>query len=166
MTENLMTTTMGAPVDNDQDSLTAGEYGPILIQDFHLIDKLSKFDRERIPERVVHAKGTGAHGYLEVTHDVSKFCRADIFKHVGAKTPMFIRFSTVIGEQASADSERDPRGFAIKFTPGKEIGISLAITLQFSLSETPSSSQILFMPLSGIRARALKAPTTSGISSL
>lgn len=115
MSQNLLTTSSGMPVDDNQNSLTVGEYGPVLMQDFHLVDKLAKFDRERIPERVVHAKGSGAHGYLEITHDVSKYSKAEIFKHVGARTPCFLRFSTVIGEQASPDSDRDPRGFAIKF---------------------------------------------------
>ena len=115
MSDNLLTTTIGHPVDNDENSITAGEYGPILIQDFHLLDKMAKFDRERIPERVVHAKGSGAFGYLEITHDITKFCKAEIFDTVGKRTPCFARFSTVIGEQASADSERDPRGFSVKF---------------------------------------------------
>lgn len=86
-----------------------------MISDFHLIDKLAHFDRERIPERVVHAKGAGAHGYFEVTHDVSKFTKAKVFENIGKKTPIFIRFSTVAGERGAADTERDPRGFAIKF---------------------------------------------------
>lgn len=110
-----LTTSNGAPVDDNQNSLTVGPDGPILIQDFHLIDKLAHFDRERIPERVVHAKGAGAHGFFEVTDDVTKFCKAKVFDKVGKKTPIFIRFSTVGGEKGSADTERDPRGFAIKF---------------------------------------------------
>lgn len=85
-----------------------------LLQDFHLIDKLAHFDRERIPERVVHAKGAGAHGYLEVTHDISKYTKAKLFSKVGKRTPLLIRFSTVGGEKGSADTERDPRGFAVK----------------------------------------------------
>ena len=85
------------------------------MQDTHLIDKLAHFDRERIPERVVHAKGSGAHGYFEVTHDVTKYCKAKFLNQVGKKTPIFLRFSTVGGEKGSADTERDPRGFAIKF---------------------------------------------------
>lgn len=87
----------------------------MLLQDFHLIDKLAHFDRERIPERVVHAKGAGAHGYFEVTHDVSKYCKAKLFDTIGKRTPVFARFSTVGGEKGSADTERDPRGFAVKF---------------------------------------------------
>ena len=108
-----MTTSTGQPVDDNQNSVTAGPYGPIVISDFHLIDKLAHFDRERIPERVVHAKGAAAHGYFEVTHDVSKYTKAKIFESVGKKTPAFIRFSTVAGEKGSPDTERDPRGNSI-----------------------------------------------------
>lgn len=87
-----------------------------LLQDFHLIDKLAHFDRERIPERVVHAKGAGAHGYFEVTDDtISKYSKAKLFSRVGKRTPILLRFSTVGGEKGSADTARDPRGFAIKF---------------------------------------------------
>ncbi len=110
-----LTTGFGMPVDNDLNSVTAGPKGPILMQDIHLLDKLSHFDRERIPERVVHAKGAGAHGYFEVTHDVTKYTRARFLSEVGKKTEVFARFSTVGGEKGSADSERDPRGFALKF---------------------------------------------------
>ena len=110
-----LTTSTGAPVDDNQNSLTAGPDGPILLQDLHLIDKLAHFDRERIPERVVHAKGAGAHGYFEVTHDVTKYCKAKFLESVGKRTPIFLRFSTVGGEKGSADTERDPRGFACKF---------------------------------------------------
>ncbi|SAM07576.1 hypothetical protein [Absidia glauca] len=112
---NTLTTSSGNPVDNNQTSQTAGQRGPILIQDFHLIDKLSHFDRERIPERVVHAKGAGAHGYFEVTHDISHLSKAKFLNQVGKKTPLFARFSTVGGEKGSADTARDPRGFAVKF---------------------------------------------------
>jgi catalase len=110
-----LTTGFGMPVDDDLNSQTAGKKGPVLVQDVHLIEKLAHFDRERIPERVVHAKGAGAHGYFEVTNDVSKYTRAKFFSEVGKKTDVFVRFSTVGGEKGSADSERDPRGFAIKF---------------------------------------------------
>ena len=112
---NVLTDSQGHPIDDNQNSTTAGEYGPLLVQDFHLIDKLAKFDRERIPERVVHAKGAGAHGYFEVTHDISKFCKAKFLDTVGKRTPVLARFSTVGGEKGSADTERDPRGFALKF---------------------------------------------------
>jgi len=110
-----LTTAFGSPVGNDQNSLTAGNRGPVLMQDVHLLEKLSHFDRERIPERVVHAKGAGAHGYFEVTADVTQYTRANFLSKVGKKTDVFVRFSTVGGEKGSADAERDPRGFAIKF---------------------------------------------------
>ena len=110
-----LTTGFGMPVDNDLNSVTAGPKGPVLVQDVHLMEKLAHFDRERIPERVVHAKGAGAHGYFEVTHDVANYTRAKFLSEIGKRTEVFLRFSTVGGEKGSADSERDPRGFAIKF---------------------------------------------------
>jgi catalase len=110
-----LTTNFGAPVPDNQHSLTAGERGPILLQDYFLIEKLAHFDRERIPERVVHAKGAGAFGYFETTHDMSPHTRAHFLGSVGRKTPVLVRFSTVGGEKGSADADRDPRGFAIKF---------------------------------------------------
>lgn len=115
MKKKTLTTAGGHPVSDNQHSLSAGKNGPLLIQDFHLIEKLAHFDRERIPERVVHAKGSGAFGKFTVTHDISKYTRADIFSKIGKETPLFLRFSTVAGEKGSADTERDPRGFAIKF---------------------------------------------------
>ncbi|WP_409271030.1 catalase KatA [Neobacillus sp. SCS-31] len=113
--EKKLTTSWGAPVGDNQNSITAGQRGPTLIQDVHLLEKLAHFNRERIPERVVHAKGAGAHGYFEVTKDVSIFTKAKFLSEVGKRTPMFIRFSTVAGELGSSDTVRDPRGFAVKF---------------------------------------------------
>ena len=110
-----LTTATGAPVADNQNSKTAGPRGPVLIEDFHLVEKLQHFNRERVPERVVHAKGSGAYGVFEVTNDITRYTRADLFAQVGRKTDVFIRFSTVGGEKGSADTERDPRGFAIKF---------------------------------------------------
>jgi len=110
-----LTTSWGAPVGDNQNSITAGSRGPTLIQDVHLLEKLAHFNRERVPERVVHAKGAGAHGYFEVTNDVSKYTKAGFLSEIGKRTPMFIRFSTVAGELGSADTVRDPRGFAVKF---------------------------------------------------
>ncbi len=110
-----LTTAFGQPVGDDQNSLTAGVRGPLLMQDAHLLEKLAHFDRERIPERVVHAKGAGAYGYFEVTADVTKWTKADFLSEVGKKTDVFARFSTVGGERGSADAARDPRGFAVKF---------------------------------------------------
>jgi len=109
-----LTTGFGMPIDNDLNSVTAGPNGPVLMQDVHLTEKLAHFDRERIPERVVHAKGAGAHGYFEVTADVTGYTRARFLSEVGKRTDVFARFSTVGGERGSADSERDPRGFAVK----------------------------------------------------
>jgi len=110
-----LTTAFGIPVGDDQNSMTAGSRGPVLMQDAHLMEKLAHFDRERIPERVVHAKGAGAGGYFEVTADVTKYTKARFLSKVGKKTEVFVRFSTVGGEKGSADAARDPRGFAIKF---------------------------------------------------
>lgn len=110
-----LTTAYGRPVENDQASITTGKkvgYG--LLNDTYLVEKLAHFTRERIPERVVHAKGAGAYGYFEVTDDLSKYTRAKFLSRVGKKTDLFMRFSTVGGEKGSADSERDPRGFAVK----------------------------------------------------
>ncbi|TRY73797.1 hypothetical protein TCAL_02199 [Tigriopus californicus] len=111
----LLTTSTGAPIADKLNSLTIGEKGPILIQDAVYIDEISHFDRERIPERVVHAKGAGAFGYFEVTNDISQYCKAKMFSEIGKRTPMVARFSTVGGESGSADTARDPRGFALKF---------------------------------------------------
>ena len=109
------TTNPGVPVSDDQNSLTVGDRGPVLLQDVHLIEKLAHFNRERIPERVVHAKGAGAGGYFEVTNDATKYTKAKFLSEVGKRTEVFARFSTVGGEKGSADAERDPRGFAVKF---------------------------------------------------
>ena len=114
-TSTVMTTSTGQPLDQDENSVSAGELGPLLLMDFALIDKLAHFDRERIPERVVHAKGSGAHGFFKVTHDISKYTKAKVFDTIGKITPLFTRFSTVAGERGAADTARDPRGFAIKF---------------------------------------------------
>ncbi len=113
--KNILTTASGAPVDNDQNTMTSGNPGPALMQDVHLMEKLAHFNRERIPERVVHAKGVGAYGYFEATKDVTKYTRAKFLSEVGKRTEVFARFSTVGGEKGSADTARDPRGFAVKF---------------------------------------------------
>ncbi|MET8284257.1 catalase [Streptomyces sp. NPDC051639] len=108
------TDNVGIPVESDEHSLTVGPDGPILLQDHYLIEKMAQFNRERVPERVVHAKGSGAYGFFEVTNDVSQFTKADLFQP-GKRTEMLARFSTVAGEQGSPDTWRDPRGFALKF---------------------------------------------------
>ncbi|HEK0906765.1 catalase [Pseudomonas putida] len=111
---NEFTRDSGAPVGDNQNSQTAGADGPVLLQDAHLIEKLQRFDRERIPERVVHARGTGAYGTFEPTADITDLTRAEVFKS-GTSTPVFVRFSTVMGYRGSPEQARDPRGFAVKF---------------------------------------------------
>lgn len=110
-----LTTASGAPVANNNNVMTAGKRGPMLLQDVWFLEKLAHFDREVIPERRMHAKGSGAFGTFTVTHDISRYTRAKIFSEVGKKTEMFARFSTVAGERGAADAERDIRGFALKF---------------------------------------------------
>ena len=110
-----MTTAAGLPVGDNQNSLTAGPRGPVLMQDFQLLEKMAHFNRERVPERVVHAKGAGAYGSFTVTGDISKYTCAKIFSRVGNSCETFARFSTVAGELGSPDTARDPRGFSIKF---------------------------------------------------
>lgn len=110
-----LTNATGTPIGNNQNSLTFGPRGPMLLQNTWFLEKLAHFDRERIPERVVHAKGSGAYGVFTVTNDITKYTKAKIFGKVGKKTPCFFRFSTVAGERGAADAERDPRGFAMKF---------------------------------------------------
>ncbi len=111
----VLTTNQGIPVADDQSSLKAGPLGPTLLEDFHLREKIFHFDHERIPERVVHARGMGAHGYFETYESLSEITRADVFQRAGEKTEVFVRFSTVAGNQGSADLARDVRGFAVKF---------------------------------------------------
>ncbi|MEU3374400.1 catalase [Streptomyces sp. NPDC006660] len=115
MSKRVLTTESGAPVADNQNSATAGVGGPLLLQDQHLLEKLARFNRERIPERVVHARGSGAYGYFEVTDDVTGFTKADFLGEVGKRTETFIRFSTVADSLGGADAVRDPRGFALKF---------------------------------------------------
>ena len=112
---NKLTTAFGAPVVDNNNTQTAGTRGPALLQDVWLLEKLAHFDREVIPERRMHAKGSGAFGTFTVTHDITKYTRAKIFSEIGKQTPMFARFSTVAGERGAADAERDIRGFAFKF---------------------------------------------------
>lgn len=111
----VMTTAGGAPVADNQNSLSAGPRGPLLMQDFHLLEKLAHQNRERIPERTVHAKGSGAYGTLTITKDITKYSRASVFAKIGKQTEAFLRFSTVAGERGAADAERDVRGFALRF---------------------------------------------------
>ncbi|WP_022965432.1 catalase [Denitrificimonas caeni] len=110
-----LTSVSGCPIANNQDSLTAGARGPMLLQDVWFLEKLAHFDREVIPERRMHAKGSGAFGSFTVTHDITQFTKATMFAEVGKQTDMFVRFSTVAGERGAADAERDIRGFAMRF---------------------------------------------------
>jgi catalase len=113
--KKILTTDAGIPVADNQNSLTAGPRGPLLMQDFYLIEKMAHFNRERIPERVVHAKGSGAYGVFTVTNDITQYTKAKLFSQVGKQTEVLVRFSTVAGERGAADAERDVRGFALKF---------------------------------------------------
>ncbi len=115
MENKKLTTASGRPYHEYEDTQSAGPRGPLLLQDYFLHEDMAHFNRERIPERVVHAKGSGAFGTFTVTNDISQYTKAKIFNTVGKQTKMFARFSTVGGERGSADSERDPRGFALKF---------------------------------------------------
>nr|GEX96922.1 catalase-like isoform X1 [Tanacetum cinerariifolium] len=111
------TTNAGAPVYNNTTALTIGERGPILLEDYHLIKKLANFTRERIPERIVHARGASAKGFFEVTHDITHLTCADFLRAPGVQTPVIVRFSTVIHERGSPETIRDPRGLLPNFTP-------------------------------------------------
>ena len=115
MEKKKLTTASGRPYYEFENSMSVGNRGPILLQDYFLHEDMAHFNRERIPERVVHAKGTGAFGTFTVTHDITQYTKAKIFSEIGKQTKMFARFSQVGGEKGSADSERDPRGFALKF---------------------------------------------------
>ena len=114
-TDRALTTNQGVPVGDNQSSLKAGLRGPTLLEDFILREKITHFDHERIPERIVHARGSAAHGYFECTNALTEFTRASLFAEVGKQTPVFVRFSTVLGERGSTDTARDVRGFAVKF---------------------------------------------------
>ena len=110
-----LTTVAGAPVESNHDSMKSGRRGPLMLQDIWFLEKLAHFDREVIPERRMHAKGSGAFGTFTVTHDITNYTKAAIFSEIGKQTKMFARFSTVAGERGAADAERDIRGFALKF---------------------------------------------------
>ena len=115
MKKKKLSTASGIPYTENENTMSVGARGPLLLQDFILHEKMAHFNRERIPERVVHAKGTGAFGKLTVTNDITNYTRAKVFSKIGNECKILLRFSTVGGEKGSADSERDPRGFALKF---------------------------------------------------
>ena len=111
----MLTTNHGAPISDNQNSLKLGARGPTLLEDFILREKIFHFDHERIPERIVHARGSGAHGFFECTRAIPELTRATVFAKKGKRTPVFCRFSTVAGSKGSKDTPRDVRGFAVKF---------------------------------------------------
>jgi catalase len=150
----ILTTDAGAPVADNQNSLTAGPRGPLLVQDYQLFEKHAHFNRERIPERVVHAKGSAAHGVLTITQDISRYSKASVFQGVGRQTPLLLRFSTVAGERGAADAERDVRGFALKFYTTRATGTWSATTRRCSSCAIRTSS-----PTSSTRRSAIRAPT-------
>src|SRR5271165_2300050 len=112
---DVLTTNQGLPLGDDQNSLKAGERGPTLLEDFHLREKITHFDHERIPERVVHARGAAAHGFFQVYESLSDLTMAGLLTDPSRRTPVFVRFSTVAGFRGSTDCARDVRGFAVKF---------------------------------------------------
>src|SRR5512132_3409772 len=113
--EQILTTNQGLRINDDQNSLKAGPRGPSLLEDFHLREKITHFDHERIPERVVHARGAGAHGVFRVYESMARYTKAKFLQDPSVETPVFVRFSTVVGSRRSADTARDARGFAVKF---------------------------------------------------
>lgn len=159
-----LTTAAGAPVADNQDTMTAGPRGPVLLQDTWYLEKLAHFDREVIPERRMHAKGSGAYGTFTVTHDVTRYTKAKIFSEVGKKTDLFVRFSTVAGERGAADAERDIRGFAMKFyTEEGNWDLVGNNTLVFFMRD-PLKFPDLNKASSAIPALICGAPRTTGTS--
>ncbi len=157
------TTNAGIPVASDNESLTAGAQGPILLHDHYLVEKLAQFNRERVPERVVHAKGGGAFGELEITHDISRYTKAD-FLQPGKKTEVLARFSTVAGEQGSPDTWRDPRGFALKFYTEQGNHDLVGNNTPVFFIKIPASSPTSSAPRSGVPTRVCATITSSGIT--
>ena len=158
------TTDAGIPAASDEHSLTAGPNGPILLQDHYLIQKMAQFNRERVPERVVHAKGGGAHGFFEVTEDVTPWCKAHFLSKKGLRTPMLARFSTVAQEAGSADTVRDPRGFALKFYTQEGNYDLVGNNTPIFLSVTRRNSRTLSIRKSAGPITICATTTCSGIS--
>jgi hypothetical protein len=136
MANNTLTTASGAPVGDNQNSQTVGHRGPITLQDFWLIEKLAHFDREVIPERRVHAKGSGAFGTLKITHDITKYSKAKVFGTIGKETKAFMRFSTVAGERGAATPNATCAAFRSSSIPKRATGTSSATTRRCSLFAT------------------------------
>src|SRR4249919_3554512 len=143
-----ITTNQGLRINDDQNSLKAGERGPSLLEDFLLREKITHFDHERIPERIVHARGTAAHGYFQVYKSMAPLTKAKFLQDPSVKTPVFVRFSTVVGSRGSSDLARDVRGFAVKFIRKTATTIWSAITFRFFSSKTRLNFPILSMPSS------------------
>jgi catalase len=154
----------GTAVTDNLNIQTAGPRGPALLQDVWLIEKLAHFAREVIPERRMHAKGSGAFGTFTVTHDITRYTKARIFSKIGKQTPMFARFSTVAGERGAADAERDIRGFALKFYTEEGNWDVVGNSTPVFFSATRCASPISTTPSSVIREPVCAAPTTTGTS--
>jgi len=157
-----LTTASGIPIADNQNSLTAEPRGPLLVQDWQLFEKHAHFNRERIPERVVHAKGSGAYGTLTITHDITKYSKAKVFSEVGKKTQCFLRFSTVAGERARLTPSATCVALQSSFTPRKATGIWWAITLRCSSCATHTSVRISYVHRSAIPRPTCKAPRRCG----
>ena len=147
-----LTTRAGAPVADDQHSERAGSGGPTLLQDHHLVEKLARFDRERIPGRAVHAVGTGAYGQFEVTHDVTPWTKMRTLSDVGKRTEMYARFSRVADSKGAADTARDPRGFALEFYTEEA-------TWDLVGNNTASRATVSSSPTSSTRRSPTRTPT-------
>jgi catalase len=165
----VLTTQQGIPVSDDQNSLRIGARGPTALEDFHFREKIFHFDHERIPERVVHARGFGAHGFFEVYESLADISRADVFARAGEKTPAFARFSTVAGNKGSPDLARDVRGFAVKLYTQEGNWDIVGNNIPIFSSRMPSSFPTSSMPpkrspTAAFRRRRLPM-TISGISS-
>ncbi len=140
-----LTTNQGLTMSQDEFSLKAGDRGPTLMEDFHFREKITHFDHERIPERVVHARGTGAHGEFQLYESMKEYTKAGFLQDPSIKTPIFVRFSTVAGFRGSADTVRDIRGFAVKFYTQEGNYDIVANNILFSLFKMQLNSLILFM---------------------
>ena len=159
-----LTIAAGAPVPENQNSMTAGPRGPMLLQDVWHLEKLAHFAREVIPEQRMHAKGSGAFGHFTATHNITQYSKARLFSAVGKKTELAMRFSTMAGERGAADAERDIRGFAMKFYTEKGNWALVATTRRCSFCATCSSSQTSTAPSNATRAPTCAAPKATGTS--